>query len=1188
MSGPGTETSAGTTQPASVIVRGDCGAGIIGPAPLGPAFVPISVGTVADYQTVFGVDTTGEYFGQLAAEAWLESSNGVAFVRLLGVGDGKRRTKAMTTNSDGTALPVGGVKNAGFVVGSQLTASNGLLGHNPFANEGGPPGRTYFFGAFMSESAGSTYFSDAGIQALSPATVASKTLNVASRHMDGTDTLVITDGRGNTLTITIGTLAFDKTFVDSDFTVGGSPGAYTFAVTYNVLSVSSDTDYTEGLVNAIRAAAAYSTTSAKFFVTANEHSLGSTSVVLKAIEAGSLGNNATITATNVAGDPGIADDLGLTSATPVNLSGGSRGNGSVPILRGVLFAASGVLPALSGCYTGNASTASAGVAVGSFAAGQDGGSTIGAINMSNSSEKFVLLLNGHKNTDDFPSTITASFNPVAVGDAGHGLYFADVFNTDPTKIREAGHYLYTHFDIPSSLARVTGSTIVTAGTGKTDAASELLEESAFLVTSSLAYNPSDTAGSLSIPNFENFCDRFQTAKTPWIISQFQNRKQYNLFRFHARDDGHVGNNQIKITISNIIPPAQDGDYGSFDITIRSLENLDTSMTSITGMEEYPAVNLDPTSDNYILKVIGDSHYYYDFEHSVDRQRFVLDGTHGNFSRYVRAEVSSDINNQILPAKTLPAGFRGPYHLVTSGSSIMSIPQHPLSAGTVVAASTEWAHRITEPPIPYRLQLSDNEDVSDTSGQLFLDNNYCWGIQTTQPTNLKAPNKDTAYNDGFNSYLKYFPTFSTQRQKAWVGENNGAADSSGTVYDSDRYNNNLFTLENILVHTRSDADVVDETQWAYAKYRRNRTKIAMLDSTLQMKTGVRFYDFGKDLSTTAGSNTFAKFTVPMQGGFDGNNIFSREKEKFSNLAAYFEYSDANQGIKEAPTVSAYMSALKLLQEESETEMKVLAIPGIRIEQITNKAMSVAEERFDAIYVMDVEEVASGSGLVLTSSQEVPSPALTAERFTSRALDSSFVAAYFPDVSVFNEQRGVNVFVPPSVHVLRVYSRLDAESNVYAPAGTVRGKLSPPAVESKVKFYSTEKETIQKLYNAAINPIIQSSEGPIIFGQRTLYTLTESALQKVAVRRMVLEIRRYCRIVARSFLFEQNREEVLKLIQDEMVPILSRMVNVGGVTRYKVMVDASTTTQADIEANVVRGKVYLEPSSAEEVIQVDFST
>jgi hypothetical protein len=50
----------------------------------------------------------------------------------------------------------------------------------------------------------------------------------------------------------------------------------------------------------------------------------------------------------------------------------------------------------------------------------------------------------------------------------------------------------------------------------------------------------------------------------------------------------------------------------------------------------------------------------------------------------------------------------------------------------------------------------------------------------------------------------------------------------------------------------------------------------------------------------------------------------------------------------------------------------------------------------------------------------------------------------------------------------------------------------------------------------------------------------------------------------------------------------MLDRGGISRYKVVVDETTTSQADIENNTVRGKVFLQPNKSDEIIQVDFST
>jgi hypothetical protein len=40
------------------------------------------------------------------------------------------------------------------------------------------------------------------------------------------------------------------------------------------------------------------------------------------------------------------------------------------------------------------------------------------------------------------------------------------------------------------------------------------------------------------------------------------------------------------------------------------------------------------------------------------------------------------------------------------------------------------------------------------------------------------------------------------------------------------------------------------------------------------------------------------------------------------------------------------------------------------------------------------------------------------------------------------------------------------------------------------------------------------------------------------------------------------------------------------RFKVQIDTTTTTQADIENNTVRGKIFLQPTRSLEFISLDF--
>jgi phage tail sheath protein FI len=70
------------------------------------------------------------------------------------------------------------------------------------------------------------------------------------------------------------------------------------------------------------------------------------------------------------------------------------------------------------------------------------------------------------------------------------------------------------------------------------------------------------------------------------------------------------------------------------------------------------------------------------------------------------------------------------------------------------------------------------------------------------------------------------------------------------------------------------------------------------------------------------------------------------------------------------------------------------------------------------------------------------------------------------------------------------------------------------------------------------------------------------------------------------FEPNTQATLDRFNALVNPILQRIQAGGGVDRYKVQIDTSTTTQADIENNTIRGKIYVQPTKTAEFISIDF--
>jgi len=87
-------------------------------------------------------------------------------------------------------------------------------------------------------------------------------------------------------------------------------------------------------------------------------------------------------------------------------------------------------------------------------------------------------------------------------------------------------------------------------------------------------------------------------------------------------------------------------------------------------------------------------------------------------------------------------------------------------------------------------------------------------------------------------------------------------------------------------------------------------------------------------------------------------------------------------------------------------------------------------------------------------------------------------------------------------------------------------------------------------------------------------------------LLIDIRRQVKKVANTILFEPNRDETLARFSSAVDPILATIQQQQGVERYRVQIDTTTTTQADIENNTIRGKIFLQPTKSVDFIELDF--
>ncbi len=871
---------------------------------------------------------------------------------------------------------------------------------------------------------------------------------------------------------------------------------------------------------------------------------------------------------------------------------------SAPILRGVLLAPSGVLLSLSSSYyadgleTGhNQPSAFTQGNFGATAADFDGGYMIGSVNKAATGQQFVMILNGHINTPDNPNILTASFDPQAPD------YFRSIFNADPGCVEEAGHCLYTSWDVYKEHA-TAGATGICNSDFLAGGASGFtnIEECAFLVTGSLGRNE----GHERVPNTECFEDRYKTARSPWLTSQKFGGKVKNLFKVHALDDGTAGSDGFKISISGIAASSNEStDFGTFDLFVRAMEDDDDN---VIALEKFYKLDLNPSSERYVGRVIGDQYTYYDFDKPDGSQKLVIEGIHPNRSKYIRLEMAGEVDKNTIDDSALPVGFRGHSHLVTSGeitdvigdsghvadSLLSSTPMDSTRTDGVTGNdlwTTDPLGSIVQMPVPFRGDITRGSGVGRKVGP-----NLHWGVQFQVNDSPAEPNKSRVFEKSIYGFTKYFPDFQTSDLNLMVGDNAGTPDDSiddlVTVLDSDRFNNNAFSLESIEVQgVDNDAGALDNKKWEDAVYRRGGVAEGNAH-TDALSTGRLFggANFQADF-TSIGARKHRKFSLFLQGGFDGVNILDHNKSKMTDLACRREMQDSQQqGGVDGPTVASYRKALDVMAEKADVDIKLLAIPGLRDPSVSEYAIDTCEDRFDAMLIMDVVEVDDVNAVVENKATQVISVSNTVENLLLRNLDTSFAAAYFPDCVVPDPKTRTNVLCPPSVAVLGAFALNDAVAHPwFAPAGFTRGALAR-VVESQVKLNRANLDT---LYEADINPLsaFPHTPGVVVWGQKTLQS-AKSALDRVNVRRLLIEIRRQVKRVGNTLLFEPNRAETLARFSNAVNPILGRIQQQQGLDKFKVVIDTTTTTQADVENNTVRGKIFLQPTRTVEFISLDF--
>ena len=652
--------------------------------------------------------------------------------------------------------------------------------------------------------------------------------------------------------------------------------------------------------------------------------------------------------------------------------------------------------------------------------------------------------------------------------------------------------------------------------------------------------------------FQDHREATKPSKTGWFINRDPNAdtSSYNpanmekLFRLASLHDGGEFQKEFHVSIEDLALGTSVNPDSTFTVNVRRWAN-----NAI--VETYSNLNMNPASENHIVKRIGDMNMVW----SATDKKFNLEGEYPNQSDYIRVELPDALKNGQLTQdrQALPFGFYGPMKL--KDFAIRSGSADPMTIADVDVAQTE---------------------------------SFAMGSGSIPTSGILAGEFASVGTDVTASFI--FPTLrlTTENSNGSLNQNYlntallglGQRLSSSTSLD--------LSYRDIIRDLPAALDIQGDTSSDSTE----RSFIFTMDEVKEDSSGRYYWADGSradGTSYTAGSGTLAllqtarvkRFSSPFFGGFDGIDI--RELNPFNNVSI---------GSSDATSYEFYTlnKVLDMAADTETVEMDLLAMPGVNKSSITDRMIEVADERQDCLALIDLESAYTP----LAETNTTESAGTTAAVITSarsRQFDSSYAAAYHPWVRVSNPGgNGTIIAVPPTVAAIGAIGKSQKLSYPwFAPAGFNRGGIGQLG-GANGPLVSSTAETLNKanrddLYESNINPIARLQGEFVIFGQKTLQQ-TPSALDRINVRRLMIYVKKQIGAIADTILFDNNIQSTWNRFSSRANRVLASIQSQGGIVEYKVQLDSSTTTPDLQDRNILYAKVYIKPARAIEFIAVDF--
>jgi hypothetical protein len=311
-------------------------------------------------------------------------------------------------------------------------------------------------------------------------------------------------------------------------------------------------------------------------------------------------------------------------------------------------------------------------------------------------------------------------------------------------------------------------------------------------------------------------------------------------------------------------------------------------------------------------------------------------------------------------------------------------------------------------------------------------------------------------------------------------------------------------------------------------------------------------------------------------FSSNGVFGGAQGEITSSTDNRYYNNITNANTQGLIASNYTISINLLANKDSYQYKFITVPGLIDSPVYSSHVSElstlitnTQNRGDSMVILDTSTYGDNTSTVISS-------------VTSR--DTSYAATYYPWILTIDPNSGQQVWVPPSTMMAGVYAFSDSVSDPWiAPAGVNRGIVGTAVRTERVLTQTTR----DSLYQENINPIATfQTSGVTVFGQKTLQK-KKSALDRVNVRRLLIELKTFISEIAESLVFEPNNETTRNNFLSQVNPYLSTVQQRQGLTSFQVIMDESNNTPTTIDNNELIGAIYIQPTRTAEFIRLDFN-